>query len=347
MDVTGACVPLKLDLEERIDQANTNQMRFFIRSPLNADYADQIPMYFPDGCVPMPIPEASQLSPWPWDGFSDPFMDISAHVAALRVSYLAPCIHLNQYLDWVTFDLECEQGLHNPDIELERPSNIARRTYIEVFAHSVLVSLKSALDRLVPVASFYFPGLSSHMTWGRIENGKTRNFMSIVERGRRDDELLEYLSRQYEEWIRVVVAPRDEIIHYADLLVTWKFQSGAEGVAITPVHSSSRQVEAPVLNASALSSFVNAYYALADRALLTLAARVPRSVLARARVAEPSLGSAIMHAFDIPPSPRVAELKREVKDAITNGEVAANQAPEVYIAFLRSHADRFRLGPES
>lgn len=348
MQVPAAKSPLKIDLEERITAAGLNKMRFFLRSPLNAVDNDKLSLdYFPEGCSLSAVPDAPALSPWPWTLFDDPFVEVSTQVDALRASYLAPCVHLNMYVDWLVFDQECERGLHDPAWNEGRPSNIARRSHLEVAVHSILISIKSGLDRLISVAALYLPGVAPHMTWGRIEDGKSSNFMSVVERGRGADELLDYLFKEYKEWISTVVAPRDDIIHYADLLTTWHFQSGEEGPRLAPGHTSPRHDQAPTFDAHALSAHVRAFYALADRFFLTLATRIPRAISILIQPPRSGLGAAIMDAFGIPESPRIGELIRAVNEAIKNGAVAAAQPPEVYVAFLRQHAARFGVPEEA
>ncbi|WP_437481873.1 hypothetical protein WME75_39735 [Sorangium sp. So ce1014] len=343
--------PLKLSLEERIDQAETNKMRFFVRSPLEPNDLQIVHAYFPPDQCPPALPDSPALSPWPWGLSSDPFVEVSTAVHAMRASYLAPCVHLNMYVDWMIFDAECENGMHSPfeyDEGEERPSNVARRTYMEVCVHAILISLKSALDRLVSVVAHYMPGIGPYMTWGRIENGKSSGFMSIVEQGRERDELLAHLFKEYELWISTVVAPRDEIIHYADLQTIWTFrssvtESGEIEPHITPVHASSREDDAPAFDPNGLSASVRAYYALADHTLLTLAKRLPRSIKALVEPPPPGIGDAIMKAFEIAPSRRVGELRKALSDAIRGGEVEPNQPHEAYIAFLRQNAARFGL----
>lgn len=228
MTISATRSPLKVDLEERIGAFGWNKMRFFVSSPLN-DCADLIPLYFPQGSTPPSLSDVPALSPWPWDLMSDPFVEVSSRVDAMRASYLAPAIHLNAYIDWMTFDTECELGLHSVMDNENRPSNVARRAYIEGFVHSALISLKSGLDRLISVLACYYPGIASHTTWGRIEAGKPKGFMATVERGRQTDELLEYLSNEYGKWIAAAVAPRDDVIHYTDLQTVWSFRSNGDG----------------------------------------------------------------------------------------------------------------------
>jgi poly(A) polymerase len=55
------------------------------------------------------------------------------------------------------------------------------------------------------------------------------------------------------------------------------------------------------------------------------------------------IGDAIMHAFGLPPSRRVGEVKRELEEAVLSGQIAPQQAPEAYIEFIRANRDRFGI----
>lgn len=336
----------KIDVEASISAISLAKMRFFIRSPSNDSISAVIQYYFPASTPLTPLPEAVSGGSWPWGEWDDPFIEVSACVDLARAAYLAPGIHLNHYLDWLLFDLECEEGLHPVHEYEDRPSNVARRSHFEVFAHSVLIALKSALDRLVSVLGHYVVGVSPHMTWGRIKNGKTSNFMSVVERGRQNDELLEFLHLEYVSWIANMVAPRDEIIHYADLQTTWQFHgwSGDEQRPLLGVaHGSSRDNDSPSVDLETLHRYVTSFYALADHVFLTLATRLPLAVRKAASSSSTKIGDVIMKEFGIPPSKRVGELKRAIDQAIEAGEIQSGQEPEAYAAFLRINRTRFGL----
>lgn len=64
---------------------------------------------------------------------------------------------------------------------------------------------------------------------------------------------------------------------------------------------------------------------------------------ARAPLLPSGIGDAIMHAFGLPPSRKVGDLKRALEEAVAAGEIAPRQDAEAYIAFLRTNAERFEL----
>ena len=339
--------PQKIDVEAAIDAVFLAKMRFFVRSPTDEPAGADVQRHFPPGTELTPIPDVISGDAWPWGPCDDPFVDASVSVDAARASYLAPGIHLNYYLDWLLFDLECEEGLHSVFEYEDRPSNVARRSYFETFAHSTLIALKSALDRLVSLVGHYVSGISPHMTWGRIKNGKPTSFMSVVEGGRKNDELLEFLHTEYHSWIAKMVAPRDDISHYADLQTRWHFGGWSReeqkplGLGVSHViarHSASDEIDLPTLH-----RYVNSFYTLANRVFLTLATRLPLAVQKKASGAKSTLSDLIMQTFDIPPSKRIGELKAAIDEVIRAGEIERELAPEAYISFLQKNSSRFGL----
>jgi hypothetical protein len=335
----------KIDVEDVISEIYNAKMRVFIRSPLS-DAAQLIPCYFPENIALMPIPDVISGESWPWSDLeNDPFANVSGAVDLLRASYVAPAIHLNLYHDWLFFDLEVEQGMH-PKYEYEdRPSNIARRSHFEAFAHSTLVSLKSALDRLVSVFAHYLDGVQSHMTWGRIKGNKASGFMSVVALGRANDELLEYLYAEYNAWISDAVSPRDEIIHYSDLQTVWQFKgwSEEEGAKLEVSHASYRG-ETPIdIDSNTLQGYVLSYYKLADHVLLTLATRLPLAVRKVLKKNQRSFSELIMETFNVAPSKQLGQILAEIKRAIDLGEIKKDLDPLLYIEFIKKNLKRFGL----
>jgi hypothetical protein len=337
----------KADVEAIIEAISLARMRFFVRSPLIGSTDVEVQRYFPAATMLTPVPDDLAGDAWPWDHWDDPFLDASASVDAARASYLAPGIHLNYYLDWLLFDVECEEGSHSVFEYEDRPSNIARRSHFEAFAHSILIALKSALDRLVAVVGRYVSGVSPHMTWGRIKDGRPSGFMSVVEEGRDTDELLEFLHNEYVSWIAEMVAPRDDIIHYADLQTTWHFgglsETEQKPFGLHVGHVSTRDDKSPTIDLAILHRCVTLFYALTDHVFLTLATRLPLDVRKKVRGTKPNLGELISQTFGIPPSKRIGEVKAAIGEAIKAGEIARGLEPESYIHFLRSNRSRFGL----
>jgi poly(A) polymerase len=55
------------------------------------------------------------------------------------------------------------------------------------------------------------------------------------------------------------------------------------------------------------------------------------------------IGDALMHAFGLPPSRQVGEVKRELEQAVAAGEIAPQEPAEAYVEFIRANRSRFGL----
>lgn len=55
------------------------------------------------------------------------------------------------------------------------------------------------------------------------------------------------------------------------------------------------------------------------------------------------LGDELMHAFGLPPSRLIGDLRRALEAAVAEGELPSGQSGEVYIEFVRNHRERFGL----
>jgi poly(A) polymerase len=69
------------------------------------------------------------------------------------------------------------------------------------------------------------------------------------------------------------------------------------------------------------------------------------SALAEADARLPALpggiGDEMMRAFELPPSRKIGELKRELESAVERGEIEARLSAEAYVEFVRKNRDRF------
>jgi poly(A) polymerase len=55
------------------------------------------------------------------------------------------------------------------------------------------------------------------------------------------------------------------------------------------------------------------------------------------------VGDAIMHAFRLPPSRLIGDIKRALTEAVEAGEIAPRLENDAYVAFVREHKARFGL----
>jgi hypothetical protein len=226
--------------------------------------------YFPKNVSPPSLP--SDADPKAWTNL---YEDLSTAVDSIAASYLAPALQLNNYLESSATDVEAEELRHvNPDIEL--PSNVLRRVSTNAYAASVLLAVKSALDRLVRILAFYYPGIAGHTTWGRYDKkGNPSGFMAVVARGRESDALLAAAHEAYERWIRKAVAARDSLIHYRDAESHWYFLP--EDRALVQTHAvEDTDGQSHGYGITSLCEFVGEWYQLADETLLRLAAKLPK-----------------------------------------------------------------------
>jgi hypothetical protein len=275
----------KMDLEGILDAVNLAKMRFFMSAPSRREHARDD--WFPSALAP---PELScDIDEAKWD---DLYVDISCAVDLMASSYLAPALHFNSYLEALALDVEWDEIKYDLAQDASRPSNMLRRLTTDVQAASVLLAVKSALDKLMPIMWFYYPGIQKHLTWGRYgNNGKPKGFMAIVEKYRHTDLLLSDIHAAYFDWIRDAVGPRDVLIHYSNAQSHWKFVSNMTEEH-DPIDGTTKQIISGALVQShaveesggklhsygphSLLSYVTNCYQLMDHILLSLAIRLPR-----------------------------------------------------------------------
>ncbi|MBC2579862.1 hypothetical protein [Clostridium sp. DJ247] len=175
------------------------------------------------------------------NGSDHPYLDLVTIINCMSPAYLAPAYHYNNYIDAFLLDaLWNDKKFSIP--EEEWVSSYLRRNTYQIEIQALLVAIKIALDRMVSVFSYYYKGISSYTTFGRInDEGKSKGFMSFVTTDETDDALLSFISEEYCKWIKVAVEPRDLIIHYNDLGLYYKFNS--EALIETPIHFNNRLMQ--------------------------------------------------------------------------------------------------------
>ena len=161
--------------------------------------------------------------------------DVITVLKLLEPSFIAPAWQYNLYLDGFVRELMWDDIKY--DLPLGgRPSNIMRRLAYQVPAQSLLVAIKSGLDRFVILLSYYYRGFSPNTTFGRIGlNGKSRGLMAYALERAGEDPLCKLLIDNYQEWIKSVVEPRDLIIHYNDMTVRYVFDASL-GLEVPILH---------------------------------------------------------------------------------------------------------------
>lgn len=170
------------------------------------------------------------------------YSDLITIVDSMSPALLAPFHHYNNYIDYWSKDFLWDDIKYSISPDELRDSNTLRRTKYQIEVQSLLISIKMGLDRLVGFLSYYYKGISSHTTFGRQkENGSYRGFMATVQSNKLEDSLCEYIYSQYESWIKVVVEPRDLVIHYNDLGLYYEFDKNL-GISV-PNHFNERLIK--------------------------------------------------------------------------------------------------------
>jgi len=151
--------------------------------------------------------------------------DVITVINALEPSFIAPAWHYNSYIDHLLRDLFWQDFKSRIPPE-DRPSNIMRRLSFQVPAQSVLLAVKSGLDRLVLLLSYYYRGFSPNTTFGRIKNdGRASGLMAYALTNAATDPIFRFLVDDYHRWIKFAVEPRDVITHHNDMMAEFVFDA--------------------------------------------------------------------------------------------------------------------------
>lgn len=138
---------------------------------------------------------------------------LSYYLDNSKSTFLSPAYLLNNYLDTLT---EYTIKYLNRKTQLGEEEIFKEESTIII--QNLFISIKCLLDRLVPIISFYYKGLSLTSTFGRIkEDNKSSGLMGRVIQDKEKDDMFQYIYEEYNEWIKDIVAPRDVVIHYNDM----------------------------------------------------------------------------------------------------------------------------------
>lgn len=206
-------------------------------------------------------------------GSDHPYLDLVTIINSMSPSYLAPAYHYNNYIDKLLSDITWDDEKYNIPEE-EWVSGFLRRNAYQIEIQAALLAVKSALDRMVSVFSYYYKGFGPYTTFGGVnDKGKSRNFMSKVADDKTGDELLKFISEEYIKWIKVAVEPRDLISHYNDLGISYEFDS--EALIEMPVHFNlsliktmeSKEITIPKISYSDLYDYSMNWYKFFNRVI--------------------------------------------------------------------------------
>lgn len=164
-------------------------------------------------------------------------------INSMYPSLVAPFHHYNNYIDYYIKDFLWDDIKYSLAQNDQRDSNKLRRTKYQIEIQALLMSIKAGLDRFVGLFSYYYKGIASHTTFGRLKDdkGKFDGFMFTVATNKDTDKLMEFIYKNYFDWIKIAVAPRDTITHYNDLGLYYEFNSEIQGDI--PVHYNERLIK--------------------------------------------------------------------------------------------------------
>lgn len=171
------------------------------------------------------------------------YADLITLINSMFPSLVAPFHHYNNYIDYFVKDFLWDDIKHSLGDDDPRDSNTLRRTKYQIEIQALLMSIKAGLDRFVSLFSYYYKGISPHTTFGRYkeEKKKFEGFMFTVTENKDTDQLMTFIYKNYFDWIKIAVAPRDTITHYNDLGLYYEFNSEIQGDI--PVHYNERLIK--------------------------------------------------------------------------------------------------------
>jgi hypothetical protein len=153
------------------------------------------------------------------------YIDLKGLLHRTRISFITPGFYLNEYMDALI-----NYNLYN----INRMNSEEKTEFItkcDIYVNSILISSKTLLDRLAPILSFFYAGISLETTFGRDKgNDKYSGLMSIVYKEKQSDEIMERIYDDYMCEFKSFILPRDTIIHYNDMHT--EFSYPADGTEI-------------------------------------------------------------------------------------------------------------------
>lgn|GEM_PF-1292346 len=245
----------KINIEEKMDKLISwnNDFNFSLWMKGDGEYSRE--KYYEQLLNKEEIDEVKEVLP-------DECSEVSAWIISIRPSYIGPAYNLNKYIDAFVQDIFWNDIKYEIDEESWISSSL-REAEILIELQNCLVSIKMGLDHMVKLFSLYYKGFSISTTFGHIditENGieRGKNFMSYVMSNKDKDELFAFIYKEYNEWIKKCVKPRDAIIHFQDFWSIYNFdtETGSE----YPIHFNKKKNEPIVASISCIEEYVNRYY---------------------------------------------------------------------------------------
>lgn len=197
------------------------------------------------------------------------YLDLCTIINEMATSFTAPAYHYNSYIDNLIKDLTWDDMKYTLE-ESKWESNLLRRVKYQADVQSVFLSIKTCLDRLIAIFTYYFRGISPSTTFGRYkDSGKATGLMSKVRELKESDNLMGYIEESYHKWIKLAVSPRDTIAHYNDLQINYHFDTET-GFEI-PTHGNGKILDSSFTSKTfaftSLKSFIDDWYVFFEKVI--------------------------------------------------------------------------------
>ena len=143
-----------------------------------------------------------------------------------RVSYLAPAYHFNRLEKVIKEYFENDIKVLLDKSVVDENDMCFSTLKIQLELNAFLIALKTGLDRLVFFVSKTHRSVMPSSTFGRINvlNGKAKGMMSEVIKRKDSDKLMKLIFENYNDWISKAVKPRDTVIHYENLSISFRIK---------------------------------------------------------------------------------------------------------------------------
>lgn len=201
---------------------------------------------------------------------SDEFLKLSLILVEFRFNYIAPQFFLERLIETEKeyFETKMDDMMLKGVVDQNSMYNSLLDLKLEV--NNLLINIKMSLDRIVKILSLFYRGFASSSTFGHInEDGKTKGFMSYVAKHQAEDKLISFIFENYHQWIKFAVLPRNQIMHYENLIIGFPIdlQKNELSISYQPTGNFNFTIED-------LKQYTNNWYTLIDEIFKTLEKRI-------------------------------------------------------------------------
>lgn len=197
---------------------------------------------------------------------SDEFLKLSSILVEFRFNYIAPQFFLERLIETEKeyFETKMNDMMLQGVVDQNSMYNSLLDLKLEV--NNLLINIKMSLDRIVKILSLFYRGFASSSTFGHInEDGKTKDFMSYVVKHQSQDKLLGFIFENYHQWIKFAVLPRNQIMHYENLIIGFPIDLQSNVMSI-----SYQSADDFKFNIEDLKQYTNNWYTLINEIFKTL-----------------------------------------------------------------------------